>query len=684
MNGSAVPRISRRLANLLLLLLSISASSAYSYARGQDLNWDQLNYHFYLPWALFHGRMETDLAPAAIQSFFNPIPYIPFYLMVQSMPPVAIGLVLGAIHGVNYWLVIRLAWRLTEGRVEAERVWATAAATVISVASPMALSEIGTSFADILLSPLALGGLLLLTRHDEAATKGDRAALLGASLLFGAATSLKLTFAPTMLGFVAASTLGARSWTGRSAAFGRTALGCAAAFILVGGFWYAKLWAAFGNPVFPYFNAVFASPDFAPTNLHDTAFMPKSLLDGLAYPFLWTIGQPGIGEQVSWRDVRFVLLIVITIIGGLSTLSENDGAPRWKLPHRRLALFFAVAFPAWLYEFGVQRYAVPLEFALGPVFIALLMNFWHGALLRVAGLTVALISIVTLVVPDWYHVSWTSHWYGFATAAIPNEPTLYLIGAPPMSYAVPFLPGDARAVWIDGIDPLVYRGRFAARLEEDLRTIPNIRLLTRAPIPPHHLSRLARYGLYFAGDCRNLSDRAEALMVCDLTKDPSRRQPVEPRAVPAAMELNERVIFGSDHPENGLMDNWSVAESWGIWGLGTDAALSLRIDPSAGPGPLRMRVRGVAYVNARLPREAITVYANGHPIGDWTFDLAQTEIDRTVCVPAAAIYPDRQIELRFHNPQPRSPAALGLANDQRELSIGLKSVELLPPEGACR
>jgi hypothetical protein len=676
--ATALPRVERRSASLLLLLFSVLGSAAYSYGRGQDLNWDQLNYHFYLPWALFHGRMQLDLAPAAIQSYFNPTRYIPFYLLARNVTPVAVGLILGAAHGVNYWLVMLLGWRLTDGRSEIERFWATAAAAVISIASPMALSEIGTSFADILLAPLVLWGLLLLIRNDAAGSRSDKRALLGAALLFGAAASLKLTFAPYALGFVAASTIGSPSWRSRGPTLLSAALGCAAAFILIGGFWYAKLWVTFGNPVFPYFNAFFGSPDYAPTNWHDITFMPKSILEGLEYPFLWTIGEPRDSDQIVWRDIRFILLIAITAISARTLYSR-----KWPLPHRRLAIFFTVAFFAWLYEFGIQRYAVPLELALGPLFVVILMNIGGDGVLRFGSLIVAALSVLSLRVPNWYHLPWTSSWYGFSRAAASEGPALYIIGAPPMSYAVPFLPESAHTVWIDGIDPLGYRGRFAARLQQDIATMPNIRLLTQLPISPHHFSQLTRYGLYFAGNCRNLEDRAEALAVCDLTRDPAKQQPIEPRAIPAWAALGAPVIFATNHLENGLTDNWSAVEPWGVWGVGSDAALLLRIDPSAGPGPFRLRVQGVPHVNERAPREAISVYASGNPVGDWQFDLTHRNIDRTICIPAAAIYSDRHVEVRFHNAHPRSPAELGLTQDPRPLSIGLKSVELLPADGSC-
>src|SRR5579883_676134 len=349
-------------------LLAVLASSLFSYYRGQDFNFDQLNYHIYIPYALLNDRIGKDIAPAAIQSYFNPTPYLPFYWLVRHTPPRCVGLIMGALHGLNYWLLIALARRLTRNLTHRDRLYASIAAVLIAVASPMALSEIGTSFADILLSPLVLGGLLLLARAAEkqAAASQDRC-LFAAAFLLGAAASLKLTFAPYAIGFAATSIAGGTNWRSRLRTLAVISAGIIAGFALVGGAWYARIWAEFGNPFFPYYNAIFKSPDYPFLNIHDELFKPKSFFDGLSYPFRWTIGQPVIGSHVPWRDMRFVLLFsVFGVFAALKFLAWRrrlhlrSGKYTWTTAQRQLVVFFFASFVVWLYEFGIQRYAVPL------------------------------------------------------------------------------------------------------------------------------------------------------------------------------------------------------------------------------------------------------------------------------------------------------------------------------------
>ncbi len=45
--------------------------------------WDFANYHYYNPWAFLNGRVGYDIAPAGLNTYFNPLMDIPLYLMIQ-------------------------------------------------------------------------------------------------------------------------------------------------------------------------------------------------------------------------------------------------------------------------------------------------------------------------------------------------------------------------------------------------------------------------------------------------------------------------------------------------------------------------------------------------------------------------------------------------------------------------
>jgi hypothetical protein len=49
---------------------------------GQEVSWDLRNYHFYNAYFLLDNRFTRDIEPAGVQTYFNPILDIPFYVAV--------------------------------------------------------------------------------------------------------------------------------------------------------------------------------------------------------------------------------------------------------------------------------------------------------------------------------------------------------------------------------------------------------------------------------------------------------------------------------------------------------------------------------------------------------------------------------------------------------------------------
>src|SRR5512145_311444 len=94
----------------MLFIGYVLLGAALSWTLGQDVNWDLRNYHFYNPYQLIDGRFDRDFQVAGLQTFFNPALDLPFYVAVRvlALPPLAVGLGLGAFHGIALWVVHRL------------------------------------------------------------------------------------------------------------------------------------------------------------------------------------------------------------------------------------------------------------------------------------------------------------------------------------------------------------------------------------------------------------------------------------------------------------------------------------------------------------------------------------------------------------------------------------------------
>jgi hypothetical protein len=100
---------------VLVMFASAAFTAAYALWMGQDTNWDQRNYHVYTVHAWLRGRTFSDLAPAQLQTWLNPLPHLLQYLLIQTTPPVMAGLVMGALAGLNGLMLWLLARRLQCG-----------------------------------------------------------------------------------------------------------------------------------------------------------------------------------------------------------------------------------------------------------------------------------------------------------------------------------------------------------------------------------------------------------------------------------------------------------------------------------------------------------------------------------------------------------------------------------------
>jgi hypothetical protein len=152
---------------------------------------------------------------------------------------------------------------------------------------------------------------------------------------------------------------------------------------LIYGPWGWLLWERFGNPFGPFFNDIFRSPWFQAENPRDTDFLPDSLTQALAYPFLWAHRSEELVIEPAMADPRFAIaLSALAITSAVSAWyglrhtpipsdpqSDNDHATQratWAV-----MAFIGTSYVIWLVAFSILRYAVAIEVLLGvPVWAA--------------------------------------------------------------------------------------------------------------------------------------------------------------------------------------------------------------------------------------------------------------------------------------------------------------------------
>ena len=348
---------------MAIALGALLAGAIYTWFVGEDVNWDWQNYHEYNVWAVITGRYGIDALPAGFQTYFNPTVYFPVYYL-RHLLPLPYGLmIVGAVHGLNLLLIYFLIRVLLR---EAATAIAIGAAILIAAVGPMTLSEVGTSFSDILTAlPIVAGCILILS------AEGRHGRYLLAGLLIGAAVGLKLTNVVYALGAAAAVLAAGRPLLATLC----LGVGGAIGAVATGGVWGLMLWREMGNPIFPLFNGIFQSRELVPMNIMDWQFMPRGLLDALAYPFYWLVGDNRSSEY-PFRDARFAVATLLILFGiGRSLVTRVTIFTQRDI---QFLLFFVVSYAAWLAVFSIQRYAIVLELLCAPLVVLLISRSLAG------------------------------------------------------------------------------------------------------------------------------------------------------------------------------------------------------------------------------------------------------------------------------------------------------------------
>jgi hypothetical protein len=424
-----------------------------------DANWDLMDYHWYNAFALLNWRYDIDVAPAQINSFFNPLLDTAFYGLAHSLAPRSAAFVVGAIQGLGAVLLYLLSGPALRVAGAQAAPWFRIFIALAGTTGAAFVAELGTTFHDVECGLVVLCALVLLTRiagPPEASRARAMWIALAAGLAAGAAAGLKWVAVPYVLGAGGAFSLayrGRHTWRAALA----FAAGCLAGLAAINGAWMALLYARTGNPVFPFFNQIFQSPLVPASSFEDTRFVPHSIWEGLVYPFVF-LSHPRRVSDFDFRDPRLLTLIVALALWGAAILATTIRSRRFSRAAAGLnaALFFgvfaAISYVAWVFEFGIYRYAVPLEM-LSPLVVALALAraipsraVATAATLAVVGITIAVTAPMLggrrAWQPEWITVS--------VPAEFPRNGALVVMtggdGYDPIAYVIPGFPVDTAFV----------------------------------------------------------------------------------------------------------------------------------------------------------------------------------------------------------------------------------------------
>lgn len=127
---------------------------------------------------------------------------------------------------------------------------------------------------------------------------------------------------------------------------------------------------------------------------------------------------------------------------------------------------------------------------------------------------------------------------------------------------------------------------------------------------------------------------------------------------------------------------WSVLEGWGVWTIGKDSEIDLRI-PASTKGNLRLAVKGYAFVHSKRPSQQIAVYANNAPVGSWTYSAGEGAKTFIVDVPGSVVGDSGALTVRLVPKAVESPMQAGVSADPRMIGFALMEMTVSPAPTAA-
>ena len=308
------PKLARRIPWLLTSAVSLLALG-FVYRRGVDINWDMRNYHYFFGYSLIHWRFDTDIAPAGISSFYNPIPLAIFYLVLSSLKFPAYAWIIAAVQLSSLPVLVLICREIDRELGHEAPTTAGCLALGLCLAAPLWWSELGTTFYASTTAPLVLLGVLFGLRGVRMASNAQPAglhfALAGGAM--GLAGGLKLTNGPFAVSLMLALAIVMFPLRTRIAARHLCSyiMGLAAGFAPTS-WWNVFLFQRWGNPVFPYYNSIFRSPYYPAVNFRNPQFIFHSLSE-FANFLIAAMRDTHETAEVDFADARMLMFAVLTV-----------------------------------------------------------------------------------------------------------------------------------------------------------------------------------------------------------------------------------------------------------------------------------------------------------------------------------------------------------------------------------
>jgi hypothetical protein len=452
---------------LLLLLLLMTFFGLLSVMHGQDACWDLRNYHLYNAYAFIHGRIGWDIAPAMMQSYFNPLLDVFNYSIIMTQTPIITAFIFGSISGITAFLIYQCALILFSNiPISNQKLFYAAIAVILGMSGVAGISQLGTAHNE---TKIAL--LIVLSFYSLLCgiTKSQRYRFMLAGLIIGLAVGLKLTAVAYAIGLFVGLLWYKKIDKNIFVNVVYFSMSSIIGFLIINGYWMWVLYAHFHNPLFPMMNNIFHSPYAYNLAYDDPRFHFHDWQHFVFFPF-YLLKENHLVLEVSFglmRDWRLAVVYILAIVYGLFWLvqtcsSRHQFVEKITPQGRFLLMAFLVSYVVWMAQYTIYRYAIPLEIYAGlsaVLFISLvnIKNVYKNAFL----ILVTILVCAMTHYHNWGHIGFREHSnditifrqknFTIVPPVVPHNAVIILLSyspstPDPLAYVVPFFPPSVRFI----------------------------------------------------------------------------------------------------------------------------------------------------------------------------------------------------------------------------------------------
>ena len=373
-----------------------------------EVMWDFANYHYYNPWAFLNGRVGYDIAPAGLNTYFNPLMDIPLYLMIQYFndSPNIIYAFQGLYFGGLLYVFFKILGLFFDGSTWTGRA-SILAAMLIGSTGWATFMQIGTSTNEEAMALLVLLSFYLLLKEIFVSKSGRWQVYFGSGFILGSAMGLKLTVVIYCISTGLSLILFYKEIVKNKRNIPLFILGGILGFLLFNGFWMYMMWDKFQNPFFPFLNGIFQSEYFPAENFRDDTFLPKSIWEYIFYPFYVAFFQRRTEGNALILDYRLLFIYVMFVVYCISLFWKREKIRTYNRIFLFTALWLFISYVLWLTMFTITRYYIILELFVAMFIVKFFVEFLPQArIAKILFISIGIVVFYSLVMTPFFSDTW--------------------------------------------------------------------------------------------------------------------------------------------------------------------------------------------------------------------------------------------------------------------------------------